>query len=62
MNPGKKNSDLLKNTGIHFLEFALGFLSGKMPLPAKPGYESQLASIFRPDRARQLGGPGLYHV
>lgn len=27
MNPGKKNSDLLKNTGIHFLEFALGFLS-----------------------------------
>ena len=27
MNPGKKNSNLLKNTGIHFLEFALGFLS-----------------------------------
>ena len=24
MNPGKKNSNLLKNTGIHFLEFALG--------------------------------------
>ena len=27
MNPSKKNSNLLKNTGIHFLEFALGFLS-----------------------------------
>ena len=27
MNPGKKNSNLLKNTDIHFLEFALDFLS-----------------------------------
>ena len=30
-------------------------LPGEMPLPAKPWYESQLASIFCPDRARQLG-------
>ena len=27
MNPGKKNSNLLKNTGSHFLEGALGFIS-----------------------------------
>ena len=37
MNPGKKNSNLLKNTGIHFLEFALGFLSLAKCLSYQPG-------------------------
>ena len=61
MNPGKKNSNLLKNTGIHFLEFALGFLS-LAKCHYQPSHDSQLASIFCPDRARQLGRSGLYHV
>lgn len=63
MNPGKKNSDLLKNTGIHFLEFALGFLS-LAKCHYQPSQDMKVNSLpfFCPDRARQLGGPGLYHV
>lgn len=63
MNPGKKNSNLLKNTGIHFLEFALGFLS-LAKCHYQPSHDMKVNSLpfFCPDRARQLGRSGLYHV
>lgn len=63
MNPGKKNSNLLKNTGIHFLEFALGFLS-LAKCHYQPSHDMKVNSLpfFALDRARQLGRSGLYHV